>query len=472
MKLPRRTFLQGFGTLMALPTLEAMLPAKASAQAAAAAKRFAMFYSPNGTYLGTQITNRAAGLWQPAAAGTLTAGGLPPCLSPLSANLDDFNILGGVNNTSAQNSALGEGAHSRAITGFATCSPQRSTSAVRVNASLDQEIADELAKRAVLRRHSIAWSPLKPTPSTDSSLPEYMNHLSYRLDKSVPVERSPKVVFDALFAGLNPTQTTQAQAVREEYQQSVIDSVKADVARLNARLGTQDKARLDEYLTEVRALELRAKATPPPVVAGCSKPADPGAAMAGEYNAGGLDAGFISRLNLMIDLTVIAYQCDLTRVATFLIEPESNAFDYSGAVPASLVYENTRPAGSAHIDCAHHNSDLTRIRKLIGIGRMHATFFKRFLDKLKSTSDAGGGTLLDNTLAVWGFGLGDGSLHQHSNIPLVIGGHAGGVRGGRFLKQPSGTRLANLHLTMMQKLDIARTSFGTGAGVSNGVMAL
>jgi hypothetical protein len=466
---------------MALPLLDAMLPARANA-ADAAAQRFFTLYFPDGTYPGTQITGRTMGLWYPPNAGALAGQALPPALSPLANNLQDFTVIGNVNNSGRDNSSGGD--HSRGLSTFLTCCPQGSTSSVVTTPSLDQVIADELAKTRTFKQHSIVLAGTGRSKAGDSSHIDYTNHVSYRSNKTVPQERNPKRLFDAFFLGMTPTGTPSPTGptadqlfLKDKYDRSVLDFVKGDAARLNARLGVDDQRRVTEYLEQVRDVEKRAQefeatltqTTPP--VATCSAPAGAFDDYNSEYLNMEIDAQYVTRVNLMLDIVVAAFRCDMTRVGTLLLAPETSDTNYGNAISSSVSYQGVSVAGSSHLDAAHHEEQLTRIHRLISIHHFHLSFFKALLDRLKAVQEPNG-TMLDNTLVLYGCGLLDGFHNQFNGpIPLLLGGHSGGVAGGRYVNA-NRARLANIYMAIAQRMGVPLSSFGSDSGLSNGTFAL
>jgi hypothetical protein len=481
----RRTVLRGAGATLALPLLEAMLPANAYAQAAAI-QRFFTIYFPDGTYPGTQITGRAMGLWYPPAVGSLSSQPLPPALQPLANNLNDFSVIGNVDNSGRNTSSGGD--HSRGLSTFLTCCPQGSSSSVVTTPSLDQVIGDELAKTKTFKKNSVVLAGTGRSKAADGSHIDYTNTLSYRTNTAIAQERNPKRLFDTFFLGMQPpgtttptptTPTEEQLFLKAKYNRSVLDFVKADAARLNAKLGVADQRRVTDYLEQVRDIERRATeyeatqgtGTTPPPPTGCGAPAGNFDSYNSEYLSMQIDGQYTTRVNLMLDIMVAAFQCDMTRVGTLLLAPETSDTSYGNAIPSTMSYEGVSVSGSSHLDAAHHEENLARIKRLISIHYFHLSFFKSLINKMKAVQEVNG-TMLDNSVVLYGCGLIDG-FHNMFNgpIPLLIGGHSGGMAGNRYINSNK-TRLANVYRTIAQKVGVPLTSFGSGSGASNGSFAL
>lgn len=468
--LSRRTLLRGLGGIaLGLPLLEAMLPRTSNAAAAAPALRFVTMYFPDGTYQGNALNGRAMGAWWPEAVGALTAAGLPPVLTGLADNIGDFSILGGIDNKPGYGGAGSAGGHNRAPAYFSTCSEQAQYTTVDINPSVDQVIADAFGQAQVFKRHALVLAAAAAGDAADSGDVRYCNNISYNNRTVVPQERSPLNVFNSLFTGVGPAlpPPTRDPAAR----QSILDFIKADSESLKAKLGIPDQQRVDEYLTSVREIERRVQALESQRSSStCAAPAAPPGSLNGQYQ-GELTADYTQQVTAMVDLIVAAFQCDFTRVATLMFAAESHYLFYDG-VAADFKYQSADLHDDRHIGAAHHANDPAKINRLISIHRYEVSFFKQLLDKLKSKTDPTGSSLLDSTAVVYGTGLADGNNHNFENIALLVGGKAGGIVPGRFVKAPDGTPIANVYLGILQRLGLSVTSFGAGGGKSTGVLNL
>jgi len=270
----------------------------------------------------------------------------------------------------------------------------------------------------------------------------YQNNLSWSSPTSpLPAEAHPRVVFERLFGdGGSPADRRAALRRRA----SLLDWVRDDISRLQNTLGAEDRARVGEYLQTVREVERRIQkaeaATPDDQLPDLDRPV-------------GVPAAYADHARLMFDLQVLAMQADVTRVITFQLARETSNRTYPEiGVP------------DPHHPLTHHGNDPDKVARMAKINAFHVSLFAYFLEKLKSTPD-GDGTLLDNTVYLYGSGMGNSSLHDHENLPiLVAGGAACGMRGGRHIQYKEGTPLANLHLTLLDRVGVHQDSFGDSKG--------
>jgi len=270
----------------------------------------------------------------------------------------------------------------------------------------------------------------------------YQNCLSWSSPTTpLPSEAHPRIVFERLF-GEGDSADGRRRALRS--RASLLDSFSGDIARLKRRVGMTDRVRVDQYLDTVREVERQIQR------------AEAGAAtnpMPDLDRPVGVPAAFADHAKLMFDLQVLAFQADITRVVTFQLARELNNRTY----PEIGVADPHHPT-------SHHGNDPEKLAKIAKINTFHVSLFAQFLEKLKSTPD-GDGSLLDNTVYMYGSGLGNSSLHDHENLPiLVAGGAACGMRGGRHIQCKDGTPLANLHLTLLDRVGVHLDSFGDSNG--------
>jgi hypothetical protein len=256
------------------------------------------------------------------------------------------------------------------------------------------------------------------------------------------MENNPRAVFERLFGASDSTDAA-TRAARLAQDRSILDFVTAEVAALQRTLGAGDKGKLTEYLEAVRDVERRIQTAERqrtrelPVVA----------------QPMGIPETFDAHAKLMYDLLALAYQCDLTRVATFMIGKEVSGRSYP---------EIGVPDG--HHACSHHQNDPVKLAKLAKINRYHLQHFTYFLEKLRATPD-GDGSLLDHSVFVYGSGISDGNIHFHLDLPmLVVGGGGGTLHGGRHLKYASDTPLSNLYVALLDKLGLPLDQFGDSTG--------
>jgi hypothetical protein len=425
--LPRRTVLRGLGATLALPLFDATIPAMtALAQSPARpVRRLGVVYVPNGMVMKG---------WTPAAEGPL--GDLPPILQPLEPFRKNLVVLTGLSSTPPPNASTAAGVHARASTRFLTgVPPKRSdTSQVEAGISMDQIAARELGRETQLASLELAIEGRDLAGSCDIGFScAYTNTIAWRgASTPLPMENDPRAVFERMFGGSSSTDPA-ARLARIQSDRSLLDSVGDRVSELRQKLGARDRGKLTEYLEAVRDVERRIQLAEEqsghelPLV---DQPA-------------GIPASFDEHAKLMFDLQVLAYRTDLTRVITFMLGRELSGRTF----PELGVIES-------HHATSHHQGDATKIASLLKIKVYHSTLFAYYLDRLRSTND-GDGTLLDHTTIVYGAGMADSNLHAPTNLPvLVVGGAPPGSQNDRHVQYKEGTPLANLHLTLLDRLGV------------------
>lgn len=430
--LSRRTVLRGLGTTLALPLLEAMIPAARAADGAARAKRLSVFYTPNGMTMDA---------YRPATTGADYV--LPPTLAPLEPFRSDMVVVSGLGHPQA--AAFGDrpAGHGRSCPAFLTGAHARQTEGpdIRCGVSMDQVFAAHLGETTTIPSLELGIDQASLLGSCDINYScAYTNGISWLTPTvPLPVMANPRDVFERLFGdgeALDPA-SRLAQARR---QASILDYVREDAARLSGRLGAEDKRKLDEYLDASRAIEKRIQraATGPQAEAGSfAQPA-------------GIPADFAEHVRLMIDLQVLAMQADLTRVATFML----------GREISNRTYPEIGVPDSHHM-LSHHGKNADKMAKLAQINRYHMEFFAYALKRLKEAKD-GSGSLLDTTLVIRGSAFGDSNEHDFMDLPVIVAG--GLVKGGRHLAFDKGTSMSNLLLAGLNLLDVHATKFGDSTG--------
>ena len=424
--LARRTFLRGMGVTLALPLLDAMVPAL-SAQIKTAARpvrRLGFIYIPNGTI---------QDMWVPKTAG---AGfELSPILSPLAPLRDQIVVMSGLAHMEADSRGDGNGDHARAtavwLTGVHAYDRDRTgVAGVQLATTVDQIVARAIGNDT--RLPSLEVSLEKPTQiGCDSEDCFFANTISWRSPTTpLPMEAHPRVVFERLFGDGGTAAQRSAQTWRTG---TILDSVTQEVAALEHTLGSSDRTKLGEYLDAVRELERRIHNMERRGEVELSVPDRPT----------DIPDTFEEHAKLMFDLQVVAYQADITRVITMLLARETSA----------LTYENIG-VPEQHHSCSHHLNNPALIARKAKIDQYHVQLLGYYLKRLRDTAD-GDGSLLDHSLILYGGGLGNGNLHDHLNLPcLLAGGAAGGLKGGRHLAFPEKTPMTNLLLTMMDKVGV------------------
>lgn len=438
----RRTALKGLGTAVALPWLESLAWA-APAGPAGPPRRLAFFYVPNGVNMEN---------WTPAGDGG-PLGVLPDVLKPLTPFKDRLNVLTGLALDKARANGDGPGDHARAMSAFLTGRQPRKTHGadIRVGMSADQHVATTIGDKTRFPSLELGIERGGNTGNCDSGYScAYSHNLSWRAESTPNAkEVDPKAVFDRLFGGLDPKELAEAKAKRELYNRSILDFVNEDAKGLGKTLGTADQKKLDEYLNSVREIEQRiekAKAVASKPVAKPDMPAPTG-----------IPPELKDHIRLMGDLLVLAFQTDLTRVATFPIANDGSNRQYKMIDVAE-----------GHHELSHHGSDPKKLEKIKKINTFHIEQFAYIVGRMKGVKEANGTTLLDNSMLVYGSGIGDGNRHNHDDLPVLLAGKGGGtIQGGRHLVYPkrSDTPLMNLFLALFERMGAPAKSFGDSTGV-------
>jgi len=435
--LPRRAFLHGVGAALGLPLLDAMVPAMSAMRQTAATpvSRLGVFYVPNGMLMDK---------WTPAAEGV--GFELSPTLASLGQFRDRMTVVSGLDCEQATSLGDGAGDHSRAAGAFLNgVHPKKSESDVRAGISMDQIAAQELGKQTQLPSLELAAEVTDFIGACDVGYScAYTSTIAWRSPTTpLPTEANPRVIFERLFgdsAGADP----RARLTRIRQNRSILDFVNAKVARLQKQLGPRDRTRFGEYLDAVRDVERRiqmAEARNDREITTVTRPS-------------GIPPSFEEHIRLLFDLQVLAYQADLTRVATFLLAKESGANVY----PESGVAD-------AHHALSHHGNAADKKARLAKINEYHVKTFAYFLERMKATPD-GDGSLLDHAMILYGGGISDGNLHLHNDLPImVVGGGAGRLKGGRHLRYQKGTPVTNLYLTLLDKMGVRIDRLGDSTGV-------
>jgi Protein of unknown function (DUF1552) len=432
--IPRRTVLRGLGATVALPLLDGMVPAlTALAQTPARPiNRFSVMYVVNGMIMEN---------WTPAAEGT--GYELTPTLAALAPYRDQVSILTGL--ACVPTPGRPGGAHAKASTRFLTdVSPPTSETWLDAGVSVDQLIARETGQHTQLASLELAIESGETAGACDVGFAcPYTNTISWRsANTPLPTENNPRVIFERLF-GDSVSTDPKARRARIAQDKSVLDSVIQEAATLRGSLGQNDRVKIVEYLDAIRDVERRIQraeeqsARELPIV---------------EHPAG-VPATFDDHVQLMCDLQVLAYQADLTRVVTFMLGREFSGVTYPQiGVP------------DAHHPITHHQQEPEKIVKVAKINAYQVTKFAYLLERMRATPD-GDGSLLDHATLIYGTGMGDCNAHDPRNIPVLLaGGGAGHLRGGRHIRYPKETPLANLHLTLLDKFSVNLDRIGDSTG--------
>jgi len=429
--IPRRTFLRSGRAVLGLPLLSAMIPAATSwAQTPARpVRRLGFVFIPMGC---------DHSRWTTAGEGRLEE--LSPILAPLAPVKDQITLI---TNTRLQNAY--PGTHDTSNAAFLSAAPAKHTesSDYYLGTTVDQIAAKEIGRQTQLASLELAMdlNPLAGVCNNGYAC-VYQNCLSWSSPTTpLPSEAHPRIVFERLF-GEGGNAAARRAALEE--RASLLDSFTGDIARLKRRVGAGDRARVDQYLDSIREVEREIQRAEKSVNADLIPDAD---------RPVGVPTAFADHAKLMFDLQILAFQADITRVITFQLTREQSNRTY----PEIGVPEPHHPT-------SHHGNDPVKVEKSAKINTFHASLFSEFLQKMKATPD-GNGSLLDHSVYLYGSGMGNPSIHDHENLPiLVAGGAASGIKGGRHIRFAKPTNLANLHLTLLDRVGVHLDSFMDSTG--------
>ncbi len=436
--LPRRTFLRGLGATLALPLLDAMVPALA-AEAKTAAKpvrRLGYLFMP----MGADMTR-----WTPTGGDKLEE--LPFILESLAPVKDHVSI---VSNLEIRNAY--PGTHATSNASFLSCARAKHTESTDyfLGTTVDQMAAQQLGRETQLPSLELAMDMMQTVGQCDNGYAcVYQNNLSWSSPTTpLPAEAHPRIVFEMLF-GEGGSKAQRQAALRK--RASLLDFVKDDISRLQRELGAADRERVGHYLESVRDVERRIQRAEQGLAENPLPDLD---------RPTGVPASYAEHARLMFELQLLAMQGDITRVFTFQLARETSNRTY----PESGVSDPHHPL-------SHHGNDPEKIARMAKINRFHVSLFAEFLQKLRATPEAGG-TLLDNSLFLYGSGMGNPNVHDHVNLPIIVaGGAAGGMKGGRHIRYKEPTPLANLHLTLLDKAGVRLEKFQDSTAQVDGLFA-
>jgi Protein of unknown function (DUF1552) len=430
--LSRRTFLQGAGVTLALPLLDAMVPAMtAIAQTPAkTVRRLGFVYIP----MGMNPVD-----WMPATEGKISQ--LPPSLAALTPYLDHMTVF---SNFELKTAYEGTGTHATANACFMTAAHVKQTEGndYRLGTSVDQIAAQHIGKDTPIPSLELQTELLAQVGGCDNGLAcVYYNCLSWSSPTTpLPAEPDPRVVFERLFGSGGTAAQRQARLQRNA---SILDSVSQEMAKLQREVGAGDRVKLNQYLDSVREVERRIqKAEQQTTLSPLAEPERPAAMPDWEQ-----------RVKLMFDLQTLAFQGNMTRITTFQLAREASRRAYPNiGVP------------EVHHDISHHGNRPEKLMKLSKINAYHVTLFSYFLERLTASPD-GDGSLLDHSMILLGSGISNPNLHDHSNLPIIVaGGGTAKHRGGRHIKYPHQTPLSNLYLAMLDEVGVHQDSFADSTG--------
>ena len=438
--LPRRTFLRGMGATLALPLLDAMVPSMTALAKTAAepVRRLGFVYMP----MGCDITR-----WTPLATdGSLNV--LSPALQSLESLIDHLTVL---SNMELKNAYPGTHATSNAAFLSAAKAKWTESTDYYLGTTADQIAAQEIGHHTVLPSLELSMDLLQTVGQCDNGYAcVYQNNLSWSSPTTpLPSEAHPRIVFERLF-GEGGTAADRRAALKR--RASLLDFVRDDITRLQNTLGADDRRRVGQYLDSIREVERRIQ----------KAESDGGADQLPDLDRPvGVPASYADHAKLMFDLQALAMQGDVTRVITFQLARETSTRTY----PEIGVSDPHHPL-------THHGNDADKIARMAKINAFHVSLFAYYVEKLKSTPD-GDGTLLDHSVVLYGSGMGNPNVHDHVNLPIIVaGGAVGRKKGGRHIKYAEPTPLANLHLTLLDKVGVRLDTFADSQGKVDELLVL
>jgi len=438
--LPRRAFLRGMGTAVALPFMDAMVPATAAAaRGVKPPVRMAFVYVPNGIIMEG---------WNPDYEGAL--GALPRVLKPMEPFRQDILQLGNLTHNAGRALLDGAGDHGRCCASYLTgVHPRKSVTDIKAGISFDQIVAGQVGKQTRFPSLELGMEDARQAGDCDSGYScAYTNNLAWKSEtQPLPPILDPRALFERLF-GNGRALTPEARARQNLYRRSILDFVTDDTRKLEGSLGPADRRKLDEYLASIREIERqieKAERDNSQIEPHMEKP----------Y---GIPADFAEHFRLMSDMMTVAFQADLTRVITFLVTHEGTSRPYR---------EIDIPDG--HHPLTHHKGQADLIEKVTQINAYHVRQFAAWIGRLKAIPE-GDGSLLDNCMIVYGAGLSDGNRHLHEDLPTLIAGRAGNsIKTGRRIVYRRETPMCNLFLAMMDRMGVRVEQFGDSTGRLDGL---
>ena len=430
--LPRRTFLRGIGAAVALPMLDAMIPALAqSGSAAESVRRIGYFYIPMGM---------DPEPWVPKTIGKL--GSLTPSLEPLTPFLKDISVFSNMEIRDAHTT----GNHASSNCAFLSCVKAKRTegSDYYLGTTVDQIAAKVIGTETPFPSLELGTDIISQVGNCDNGYAcVYQNSLAWSSPTTpLPTESDPRVLFERLFGDGGTPEQRQAELVTNA---SLLDAVMEDMSKYQRQLGSSDKVKVDEYLDTVREVERRIQ---------MSQAQGDKAQLPDLTRPTSVPEQWEEHVKLMIDLQTLALQADLTRVVTFQLAREASTRTY----PQIGVDEPHHPI-------SHHGNDPVQLEKLAKINKYHVSLFAYMLEKMAAV-DEGNGSLLDNTTYLMGSGMGNPDIHNHKNLPIVVASGANsGIYGGRHIQYDEAqTPLANLHLSLLDSVGVHLDSFADNNG--------
>lgn len=426
----RRHFLKSIAATLALPSFESL--AATTRTAAVHPTRLGFVYLPNGVNLEK---------WLPTGKGRDFQ--LSESLQPLAGLRDRFSVLRHLDHDKAFANGDGAGDHARANATFLTgCQARKTAGAdIQIGVSVDQLAARQIGHHTRLSSLELSTDPPRRSGHCDSGYScAYQFNLSW-IDENTPApaERDPRLVFEKLFGSGN----AKADAERRAYRKSILDFVHDDARRMQRRLGSTDRGKMDEYLTAVRDIESRIERAEK---FRFEVPED--------QRPTGVPESYREHIRIQFELMALAFETDSTRIATFMLAHDGSNRPF----PEIGVH-------SGHHELSHHRNDPAHLAQIARIDAFYVEQFAAFLLRLKNTPE-GDGNLLDRSMIVYGGGIADGNRHNHNDLPVILaGGGNGQLRPGRLVEAAEGTPMTNLHLSLLDKMGVQAERIGDSTGV-------
>lgn len=445
--LSRRALLRGAGASLALPWLDAMVPAGRAAPAPRRVPRVLFVFAPNGVHVES---------WR--LPGPRLEDGLSPTLAPLTPHRGALTVLSGLTIDGGRSHGDGPGDHARSAASFLTCSHPFKTGGaeIRAGVSIDQVLAREVGAATAFPSLELGLEGGRAAGVCDSGYScAYSNNVSWRTE-STPMakETDPRAIFTRLFGDPDVRTSQAAEARARNRLRSVLDAARGEFVRLRRDLGTADQQKLDEYGDAVRDIERRIERQD-------AEERDLALTASPDVLEQHRDEGFAGRVRTFYDLLALAFETDRTRIATFMLgnAGSNRSHRFLGA-----------PEG--HHELSHHGKDASKLERIAKIDRFQIECLAGFVDRLSRTRVEEGRSLLDESLVVHGSGISDGNRHNHDDLPFVVVGRGcGRVRGGRHLSFPKETPAASLYLSILHACGVDAASFADSKGPLAGFLA-
>ena len=441
--LHRRNFLRGLGTIVGLPVLESIMPLTrvraAGTTSAGTPLRMAYIYAPNGVILDP---------WRPIGEGTqFEFGNTMQAIKPFK---EQLQIYTGFEQANGWSGGDGGGDHARANASILTSARPKKTagSDIHLGMSVDQIAAQAVGDATRFRSLELSCDAVRGAGACDSGYScAYQFNISWRSETSPATpETNPRLVFERLFGAGSGAERAKSYVARQESQKSILDFVMEDAKSLEKQLGRNDRNKLDEYLTGVREIEQRIQKAerfgPPP---------EPGR----EAPEAGIPSRYEDHVRLMMDMQVLAFQTDSTRISTLLLAHDGSNLSFKDI-----------GISEGHHYLSHHQNDKAKMAKIEKIDQFYMRQLAYYLERISSVKEANGQSLLDNSMIVYCSGLSDANKHRHDDLPVIVAGKAGGrFQPGRHINLGTNTPMANLHLRLLNEMGVKADRFGDSTDV-------